>query len=71
MKLGGAAFGYLRERLYCEQRVIDLWLSRDMRRVNVGERRPHALVKSWQTLSFLISDGDGDVPFARRNLDAA
>ena len=30
-----AAFGYLRERLFSEQRVFDsdLWLSRDMRRV--------------------------------------
>lgn len=29
------AFGYLRERLFCEQRVFgsDLWLSRDMRQV--------------------------------------
>lgn len=39
------AFAYLRERLYCEQRVggRDLWLSRDMRRVTPGERRSRAL----------------------------
>ena len=28
---------------------------RDMRRVNVGERRSHAHVKSWQALSFLVA----------------
>jgi hypothetical protein len=36
-----AAFGYLRERLFCQQRVFDsdLWLSAIMRQVVAGERR--------------------------------
>lgn len=44
---------------------------RDMRRANYRRAAVSCFCKSWQSLSFPISDCDGDVPSGRRNLGSA
>ncbi|MCK1480124.1 hypothetical protein IVB27_36670 [Bradyrhizobium sp. 197] len=54
MKLETATFGYLRERLYSEQRVAgnDLWLSATCA-VLLPASDGLSFSKAWRTLSFL------------------